>query len=267
MTRNPIPAGPVVILGTPAWLEQVHALADDRGFAVALVSDSAGRDAIINTLVMNHAVMLLVDGDRPGWEQATAQVASNPATRRIPAVIVTDVCDRLAAATNAGAAQALRPDELEEMLPRLLAALGRVHDAEHMAALACGCADSLPPEGLEAVRLFNAGEYYRQHDLFEALWMAEQGPVRNLYRAILQIGVGYYHIERGNLRGALKMLLRSIQWLTPLPDVCQGVDVARLRADSARVRLALEAALESGDADIDRSLFHDVHLAEADSQD
>ena len=89
---------------------------------------------------------------------------------------------------------------------------------------------------------FNAGDYYDQHDFFEALWMAEPGPVRDLYRAILQVGVAYHHITQGNPRGALKMLRRSAQWFASLPDVCQGVDVRQLREDAAAVEAALRAA-------------------------
>ncbi|NOG48963.1 MAG: DUF309 domain-containing protein [Chloroflexi bacterium] len=40
----------------------------------------------------------------------------------------------------------------------------------------CGCA--LPAQALEAIALFNAGEYYKQHDILEALWMATESPVR-----------------------------------------------------------------------------------------
>jgi hypothetical protein len=65
------------------------------------------------------------------------------------------------------------------------------------------------------------------------------GPVRDLYRAILQIGISYFQIERGNYRGAVKMLLRVRQWLAPLPAVCQGVDVSRLREDVERVYATL----------------------------
>ncbi len=42
--------------------------------------------------------------------------------------------------------------------------------------------------------------------------MAESGPVRDLYRAILQVGVAYYHITRGNHAGGLRMLRRCVQW-------------------------------------------------------
>jgi len=84
--------------------------------------------------------------------------------------------------------------------------------------------------------------------------------VRDLYQAILQVGVAYYQITRGNHRGALKMLLRSLQWLAPLPDVCRGVDVAGLRADAARVRAALAGLDPAEIGRFDRSLLRPVRL-------
>ncbi|MBN2469964.1 MAG: DUF309 domain-containing protein, partial [Anaerolineae bacterium] len=209
-------AGPVVVTGEPEWGAVAQEAARRQGFDMARYAVELPDEAILSRLAQDHAAMLLVDGRLAAWRRWVVVPVTSPATRRIPVVLVTDDLALLDAALDAGAAYALRGEELEEMLPRLLAAQGRVQDADHMAALACQCATPLPPEGQEAIRLFNAGEYYRQHDLFEALWMAESGPVRNLYRAILQIGVGYYHIRRGNHRGALKMLLRSLQWLTPL---------------------------------------------------
>ena len=88
--------------------------------------------------------------------------------------------------------------------------------------------------------------------------MATEGPVRNLYQAILQVGIAYFQITRGNHRGALKMLLRSVQWLSMLPDVCQGVDVKQLRQDSYRVRSELER-MQPADIDkFDRALLKPV---------
>ncbi len=256
-------AGPVVIAGSPDWQATAAEAAAGAGFAVVAYDPGLADDALLSRLADDHAALLLVDGRLAGWRHWVIVPVTSPATRRIPVIVVTDDPAQLEAAADAGAAQALRRDELEEMLPRLLAAQGRVHDADHMAALARQCAEPLPPQGREAIRMFNAGEYYRQHDLFEALWMAEIGPARNLYRAILQIGVGYYHIQRGNYRGALKMLLRSLQWLTPLPDACQGVDIRQLRADSAVVRLALERHLAGAkDAPFDMTLLRPVRLVD-----
>lgn len=122
------------------------------------------------------------------------------------------------------------------------------------------CGDPLPPEAAQAVDLFNAGEYYRQHDLFEALWRAEPGPVRDLYQGVLQVGVAYYQITCGNRRGALKMLRRSARLLARLPDVCRGIDVRQLREDSAHVRAALESTPAEDIAAFDRRLLKPVKL-------
>ncbi|MBK8020214.1 MAG: DUF309 domain-containing protein [Chloroflexi bacterium] len=132
-----------------------------------------------------------------------------------------------------------------------------------MTELDRACADPLPPEAQEALRLFNAGEFYRQHDLFEALWRDTPGPVRDLYQGVLQVGVAYYQITRGNALGAAKMLLRSARWLEPLPDVCQGVDVAQLRADSATVLAELRRLGRDRIAEFDRSLLKPVRLVES----
>jgi hypothetical protein len=76
----------------------------------------------------------------------------------------------------------------------------------------------------------------------------------------LQIAIAYYQIERGNYRGATKMLLRVRQWLDPLPAVCRGVNVARLREDVERVYAALMESGPDGIANLDRTLFRPVEM-------
>jgi predicted metal-dependent hydrolase len=123
------------------------------------------------------------------------------------------------------------------------------------------CSEPLPTDALDAIRQFNAGEYYEQHDSLEALWRAEPRPVRRLYQGVLQIGVAYYQITRGNRRGALKMLMRGLRWLDQIPDDCQGVDVARLRADARAVQAALAASPDLDRFDV--ALLKPVHLLDA----
>ena len=135
-------------------------------------------------------------------------------------------------------------------------------DSTLAAQLDCECQESLPPLGLEAVALFNTGEYHAQHDLFEELWRQTPSPVRDLYQGTLQVGIAYYQITRGNHRGALKMLHRSARWLAPLPDVCQGIDVKQLREDSVVVRAALEKMKPEEIANFDRSLLKPVQMVE-----
>ncbi|MCC6616572.1 MAG: DUF309 domain-containing protein [Anaerolineae bacterium] len=248
----------VVITGHPAWAQSASTLIEAAGYTV-LAQPEIG--SYVTRLADERAALILADGDSAEWIFWTATPKASPATRRIPIVLVSSDAERRANATVNGADLALAPDGLLEQLPTLLEDVARMLTPAQVEALDCQCQEPMPPEGLESIALFNAGEYYKQHDQFEAMWMAETGPVRDLYRAILQVGIAYYQIKRGNHRGALKMLLRSIQWLAMLPDVCRGVDVAQLRADAAAVRAELERVGAQGMDQFDRSLLTGVKMA------
>ena len=81
------------------------------------------------------------------------------------------------------------------------------------------------------IERFNNGQYWLAHEALEDAWNTERGTVRDLYRGILQTAVVYHHLRQKNLRGAVKVYERSQKWLNKFPSICQGVDVARLRAD------------------------------------
>jgi predicted metal-dependent hydrolase len=208
--------------------------------------------------------MILVDAGDADWRFWVSTPKSSPATRRIPIVVAAEDADARRAAFIAGADFALSAAELTAQIQSLVQEYARVEDPARIEQLECECQEALPPLAVEGIAQFNAGNYYRQHDLFEAQWMKTEGPVRDLYRAILQVGIAYYQIERGNHRGALKMLLRSVQWLLILPDVCQGVDVRQLREDSFRVRAELEAIQPDDIAQFDCSLLKPVRMAAKD---
>jgi predicted metal-dependent hydrolase len=91
----------------------------------------------------------------------------------------------------------------------------------------------------EGVRLFNDGEYFAAHEVLEQAWLAEEGPDRDLYKGLLQVGVGLHHARRGNRRGALRLLDRGIAALAPFAPAHLGLDVAALVADASRTRAAL----------------------------
>jgi predicted metal-dependent hydrolase len=133
-------------------------------------------------------------------------------------------------------------------------------DTAQRELLDCDCLKALPELAVRAIAMFNAGDYYKQHDALEELWRETDRPVRALYQAILQVGVGYFQATRGNRRGALKMLKRGLEKLALLPDVCQGVDVQALRQDAAGVQMALKALSAEGVDLFDRTLFQPVKM-------
>jgi len=246
----------VVISGRPEWMEAARIILGDEYALVVYES----RERYVTRLADDLAAMILVDGAREDWKFWTATPKSSPATRRIPIVLIAADEHIRHDSLTSGADFALHPGDLMEQLPELLRDHARVPDPAMLEELDCQCQEALPPRGVEGVAKFRAGEYYKQHDLFEAQWVEETGPVRDLYRAILQVGVAYFQVTRGNHRGALKMLLRSVQWLSILPDVCQGVNVKQLREDSYRVRAELERMKPEDINSFDRSLLKPVRM-------
>jgi predicted metal-dependent hydrolase len=122
------------------------------------------------------------------------------------------------------------------------------------------CSGPLPARAVEGLRLFNEGKYWLAHEALEAAWRAEDGPVRDLYRGVLQAGVVYLHIERGNLEGALKVYRRCRRWLALFPEECRGIQVGKLRND---LELAVKEARRLGAEHIgefDRALFKPVEV-------
>lgn len=99
-----------------------------------------------------------------------------------------------------------------------------------------GCDEAPPPALCHGIEQFNAGEYWACHETLEALWVAERRPIRALYQGILQVGVAFYHLQRRNYAGAVKLFRRGLPRLRGLPAVCQGVSVAELAAAARAVQ-------------------------------
>ena len=121
-------------------------------------------------------------------------------------------------------------------------------------------ADPLHPEARKGIKLFNKGEFYKAHDPLELAWMDTQSPERDLYQGILQIGLAYFQISRGNYRGAIKMFIRAQRNLNPLGDAFLGVDINKLRADAEVVEKAVRLLGPDQISELDRELIKPVPL-------
>ena len=101
------------------------------------------------------------------------------------------------------------------------------------------CYTDLHEEARRGIALFNQRAYFDAHEALEAAWRAEPGPLRALYQGILQVGVAYYHIQKNNYSGALKMFSRCEQRLAQFPAQFAGIDLDAFRRDYRAVRDAL----------------------------
>ena len=128
------------------------------------------------------------------------------------------------------------------------------------------CQAPLHPQAIHGMELFNLGRYFEAHEALEAAWRAESGPVRDLYRGILQVGVVYLHITNHNYPGALKVYQRSRKWLMPWPEICRGIAVGRLRRDMETVMTALQKLGPQHIAEFDASLLKPIHYSISEDQ-
>ena len=167
--------------------------------------------------------LVIVDLAAADWEAPVRRTKSLPDTKRIPIIAFgsPDDAAALLAARASGCDNVLPYARFVDEFPDLL------QRALHPPTRWVEGWDAPPPPCLcRGVAQFNQREYWECHETLEALWMAEPGPVRDLYQGVLQVGVAFHHLRDGNHSGAVKMLRRSLPRLRDLPEICQGLRVA-----------------------------------------
>jgi predicted metal-dependent hydrolase len=100
--------------------------------------------------------------------------------------------------------------------------------------------ERLPDLVLQGIEEFNRGEYFECHEYLEEAWMQESGRVRYLYQGILQVGVGFYHLQNGNWRGATGLLRNGTTRLKEFEPETLGVNVKKLVRESEHCLQQLE---------------------------
>lgn len=122
------------------------------------------------------------------------------------------------------------------------------------------CGEAPPPALLAGIAQFNAGEYWECHETLEDLWRIEPDHIRYLYQGILQVGVGFYHLRRGNWRGAVNKLRSGLAYLAPSAPGCMGVDIARLSAEASAILAELDRLGPARLGEYDAGSLPTVHL-------
>lgn len=72
-------------------------------------------------------------------------------------------------------------------------------------------------------------DYFECHEVLEELWLAKQRDP--LYKALLQVAVGLYHLRNQNVRGGIIMLRGASVKLEEYPEVTLGINLAKLVND------------------------------------
>ncbi len=82
----------------------------------------------------------------------------------------------------------------------------------------------------EGVRLFNEGDYFMAHEVWEEAWAEMEGDQRDFLQGLIHLSVGLLHAGRGNSKGALLQFQKSEKRLSKLPDSFNGVDLEAVRS-------------------------------------
>ena len=94
--------------------------------------------------------------------------------------------------------------------------------------------------------LFNRGEFFEAHEVWEAAWMPERGPRRLFLQSLIHVTVGAYHVTRGNPVGAVRQLRKALCKMERYLPEYEGVDLARLNRETRLLLAAVEAGAAAG---------------------
>jgi predicted metal-dependent hydrolase len=107
--------------------------------------------------------------------------------------------------------------------------------------------DSLPaydPRYLAGIVLFNRGDFFEAHEVWESLWMETHGPDRAFYQGLIQAAVGLCHFCNGNVRGAAKLYRSSRDYMQRYGSLHLGMDLDAFWAQMERCFAELIATEE-----------------------
>ncbi|WP_303672589.1 DUF309 domain-containing protein [Vampirovibrio chlorellavorus] len=101
----------------------------------------------------------------------------------------------------------------------------------------------------EAMALFNRQAFFECHEVLEELWRPlPSGPEKTCLQGLLQVGVGFYHWQRGNAVGARNKLQSGLEKLDAVARQFEYSPPFSLEQVIIGSRLLLNRLLEHRDA-------------------
>jgi predicted metal-dependent hydrolase len=89
--------------------------------------------------------------------------------------------------------------------------------------------DSIDAVFERGLALFNCGDYFTCHEVWEEIWLRGAGDDKLFYQGLIQAAVAILHAERGNLRGAVSTWRKSRAKLAAPPANHMGIALGEFR--------------------------------------
>ncbi len=107
----------------------------------------------------------------------------------------------------------------------------------------------------EAAYLFNEGLFFEVHEILETVWLTQEGGIRLLLQGLIQIAVGFYHLENRNLGGALSLLIEGVEKVNAYDPDRSRSGLGQFLAEIERARLSIESLGEAACDRFDRRMI------------
>jgi uncharacterized protein len=79
------------------------------------------------------------------------------------------------------------------------------------------------------IQLFNSREFFKAHEIWEALWLSAEEPEKTFLQGLIQCTAAFHHYTRGNRNGARSLLEAAYAKLKGFSNDHGGVNLGALR--------------------------------------
>jgi len=97
------------------------------------------------------------------------------------------------------------------------------------------------PHYLAGILLFNEGDFFEAHEVWEEIWIEATGLERKFYQGLIQAAVGLCHFGNGNTGGALKLYRTARAYMEQCGSSFHGLDIAQFWHQMEEVYRSLHA--------------------------
>lgn len=109
-----------------------------------------------------------------------------------------------------------------------------------------------PEPLLRFIARFDRREYWLAHEELEELWLQDR---QDFFKGLIQLAAAFLHIERGNWRGARRLLRTGLDYMADAPDRFQGFRVDQVRRCAGAALRRVEQLADGADGGVDASLL------------
>ena len=116
------------------------------------------------------------------------------------------------------------------------------------------------PRYLAGIVLFNRGDFFEAHEVWELLWMETFTPEKKFYQGLIQAAVALCHFCNGNVAGALKLYRSSREYMLRYGTPFLGLDQSAFWAQMDACFAELVAAMPTRAVAIQEELIPTLAL-------